>query len=73
MLGYEVLTPIAEPSYTEDITAVLDRKLAALACYRSGEHGRPAAPEPFLSGYRGATTIGGYREAFAVLRAGRVM
>ncbi len=73
-LCYEVLTPIGEPSYTEDITAVLDRKLAALGCYRCTDPARPGGPiEPFLSGFRGAMTTGGYREAFAVIRAGRVI
>jgi N-acetylglucosamine malate deacetylase 1 len=81
ILGYEVWSPIGEPAYLEDISDVLDRKLAALGCYRSqsraakgdgqASHVGPAAA--FLPGFRGATTTGGYREAFAVLRAGRVI
>jgi LmbE family N-acetylglucosaminyl deacetylase len=35
VLGYEVWAAIGQPVYFEDITAVLDRKLAALACYGS--------------------------------------
>jgi N-acetylglucosamine malate deacetylase 1 len=81
ILGYEVWSPIGEPAYLEDISDVLERKLAALDCYRSqsraakgdgqASHVGPAAA--FLPGFRGATTTGGYREAFAVLRAGRVI
>lgn len=81
ILGYEVWSPISQPAYLEDISEVLERKLAALACYQSqssaakgdgqAEHVGPAAA--FLSGFRGATTTGGHREAFAVLRAGRVI
>lgn len=81
VLGYEVWSPISEPGYHEDITAVLDRKLAALACYQSqaaavkgpGQASHVGPPAGFLSGFRGAVTIGGHREAFAVLRAGRVI
>lgn len=81
VLGYEVWSPISAPAYSEDISTVLDRKLAALACYRSqaaaakgdGQASHVGSPAAFLSGFRGATTTGGHREAFAVLRAGRVM
>lgn len=81
ILGYEVWSPISEPSYFEDIGTVLDRKLTALACYRSqaaaakgdGQASHVGPPAVFLSGFRGATTTGGHREAFAVLRAGRVI
>lgn len=81
VLGYEVWTPIQEPQYGEDITAVVDAKIAALTCYQSqaatakgvgqadyiGQNGR------FLSGYRGAMSVGGHRESFQVLRLGQVI
>lgn len=80
VLAYEVWSPIGEPSYTEDITTVISRKLAALACYDSqssrakGEgqatHVGPATSH--LSAFRGAITTGGHREAFVVLRISRV-
>jgi N-acetylglucosamine malate deacetylase 1 len=81
VLGYEVWSPIPEPSYLEDIGGVLDRKLAALACYQTqssaakgtGQASNVGPAAAFLPGFRGATTTGGYREAFAVLRAGRVI
>jgi len=81
VLGYEVWSPIREPAYLEDIDGVLDRKLAALACYQSqaraakgiGQASHVGAPAAFLSGFRGAVTTGGHREAFTVLRAGRVI
>lgn len=80
ILGYEVWTPITHPEYCEDITPVVDRRTRALAQYASqaaaakghrqadyiGESAR------FLPGYRGAMSVGGYREAFQVLRLGRV-
>jgi LmbE family N-acetylglucosaminyl deacetylase len=77
ILGYEVWSPIAEPAYTEDITAMVDRKIAALGCYSSQAGGKqtthvgPAGVS--LSAYRGATRTGGHREAFAVLRVGSVV
>ena len=81
VLGYEAWSPVREPAYLEDIDGALDRKLAALACYRSqaagakgeGQATHVGAPAGFLSGFRGATTTGGHREAFMVLRAGRVI
>jgi LmbE family N-acetylglucosaminyl deacetylase len=67
--------------YFEDITAVVDRKLVALACYGSqaavtkgagqASHVGPAAAH--LTGWRGASTTGGHREAFTVLRLGQVI
>lgn len=80
ILGYEVWTPITAPQYTEDITTVIDRKIAALACYQSqtaaGKGPRQAdyigESARHLPGYRGAMTTGGYREAFTVLRLGRL-
>jgi LmbE family N-acetylglucosaminyl deacetylase len=81
VLGYEVWSPIREPAYFEDIDGVMDRKLAALACYRSqtpaakgtGQASHVGAPAAFLPGFRGAVTTGGHREAFTVLRADRVI
>jgi LmbE family N-acetylglucosaminyl deacetylase len=81
VLGYEVWSPISEPGYYQDITAVLPRKLEALACYQSqaaaakgpGQATHAGPPAAFLSGFRGAVTTGGHREAFAVLRACRVI
>ncbi len=79
--GYEVWSPISEPAFLEDITVVLDRKLAALACYRSqaagakgdGQASHVGSAAASLAGFRGATTAGGHREAFAVLRVDRVI
>lgn len=81
VLGYEVWSPVAEPQYGEDITAVLEHKLAALDCYRSqtatahsdkqADYVGPAAA--CLSRYRGAMSTGGHRECFQVLRLGQVM
>ena len=81
VLGYEVWAAIGQPVYFEDITAVLDRKVAALACYTSqttdakgpgqASHVGPAGTH--LSGWRGASTTGGHREAFTVLRLGQVI
>ncbi len=81
VLGYEVWAAISQPAYFEDITVVLDRKLSALACYGSqaarakgtgqASHVGPAAAH--LTGWRGASTTGGHREAFTVLRLGQVI
>ena len=82
VLGYEVWAPIITPAYLVDISpAQIERKLAALTCYRSqgntekgasqASHIGPAALH--LSGFRGATTTGGHREAFTVLRLGKVL
>ncbi|MEV6350266.1 PIG-L deacetylase family protein [Actinoplanes sp. NPDC051851] len=78
VLGYEVWQPITAPPYHRDVSAVLPRKLAALACYHSQSaavkgHGQSQQAGPggtLLSAWRGATTTGGHREAFAVLRLG---
>lgn len=79
MLGYEVWAPIASPAYLEDIEAFAQAKRAALGCYSSQQnkgHGQATHVGPAglaLSAYRGAITIGGHREAFSVLRLGRVI
>ena len=81
VLGYEVWAAISQPVYFEDITAVLDRKVAALACYASqttetkgpGQASHVGPGGVHLSGWRGASTTGGHREAFTVLRLGQVI
>lgn len=81
VLGYEVWTAIGRPVYFEDITAVIDRKLAALAHYTSqsglvkgaGQASHVGPDAACLSGWRGASTTGGHREAFTVPRLGRVV
>jgi LmbE family N-acetylglucosaminyl deacetylase len=64
-LAYEIWTPMAAPDYAEDITAFMDRKLAAIGCYRSQlrqlsyDHGIAG-----LNAYRGAFLAGSqYAEA----------
>ncbi|MFD8560562.1 PIG-L deacetylase family protein [Streptosporangium canum] len=81
ILGYEVWTPISHPEYGEDITPVLEQRTAALAQYGSqsaaakgeGQADYIGRAARFLPGYRGAMSVGGYREAFQVLRLGRVI
>ncbi|MGH3719622.1 MAG: PIG-L deacetylase family protein [Pseudonocardiaceae bacterium] len=81
VLGYEVWAAIGQPVYFEDITAVLDRKLTALACYGSqtagakgvGQAGHVGPAAAHLTGWRGASTTGGHREAFTVPRLGQVI
>ena len=78
ILGYEVWTPIADPQYSEDITEQIELKVTAASCYRSQSASAKGDRQPtyagpaarHLPGYRGAMTIGGYREAFQVLRLG---
>lgn len=66
VLAYEIWTPMAAPDYAEDITPVIDRKLAAIGCYSSQlrqlayDHGIAG-----LNAYRGAF-LGGSRYAEAV-------
>jgi LmbE family N-acetylglucosaminyl deacetylase len=66
ILAYEIWTPMAQPDYAEDITPVMDRKLAAIGCYASQlqqlpyDHGIAG-----LNAYRGAF-LGGCRYAEAV-------
>lgn len=77
VLGYEVWTPIHAPAFLRDVTDQVAAKLSALECYRSQSpagkgpgQATHVGPVAWLSGFRGATTTGGYREAFAVLRLG---
>lgn len=59
LLGYEVWSPVSWPHHSEDIGAVFDQKLAALACHES-----QAAQVPYaqiisgLSSFRGGMTLG---------------
>jgi|HubBroStandDraft_1064217.scaffolds.fasta_scaffold42608_1 LmbE family N-acetylglucosaminyl deacetylase len=79
VLGYEVWSPISRPAYLEDIGEFAAARVAALGCYSSqtgkgagqATHVGPAGLA--LAAYRGATTTGGHREAFSVLRIGRVL
>jgi LmbE family N-acetylglucosaminyl deacetylase len=79
VLGYEVWSPISRPSYLEDITAFTAAKAAALGCYSSqagkgtGQATHVGPTGLALAAHRGAATAGGYREAFTVIRAGRVL
>jgi N-acetylglucosamine malate deacetylase 1 len=81
VLGYEVWAPIGEPGYAEDITGVLERKLAAVGCYSSqaptakgaGQATHVGPDAAWLSGWRGAASVGGHREVFTVLRAERLL
>lgn len=74
ILAYEVWTPLQEVSYVEDVTAVVDAKLAALEL-----HATQVADIDYvdavkgLNRYRGAMTgKGRYCECFQVMRAGVV-
>jgi len=78
VLAYEVWTPIQNFQYTEDITSVIDEKIAALKCYGS-QNANNKGPSTYigeaarsLPAYRGAMSIGGYREAFQILRLSRL-
>lgn len=55
LFGYEVWTPLPEWDHVEDVSEVIDLKLAAIACYESQraafDYGRAAAG---LAQYRGA-------------------
>lgn len=80
VLGYEVWSAIPQPPYLHSIDEFVDRKLAAMACYSSQGEGAKGSGQAThvgpaglaLSAYRGASTVGGHREAFAVLRLGAV-
>lgn len=66
IVAYEIWTPMASPDYAEDVSLVMDRKLAAISCYASQQeqlaYGRGIAG---LNAYRGAF-LGGCRYAEAV-------
>lgn len=78
VLGYEVWQPIRRPAFLRDVTAYTDRKVRALGCYESqspavkgaGQSSQVGPGGTTLSGWRGVTTTGGFREAFDVLRLG---
>ncbi|MEH1129601.1 PIG-L deacetylase family protein [Micromonospora sp. CPCC 206061] len=81
ILGYEVWTPITQPALLRDIAPVVERKLAALGRYRTQTVGAKGAGQStlvgpacmHLTGFRGASTTGGHREAFTVLRLREVI
>jgi LmbE family N-acetylglucosaminyl deacetylase len=79
VLGYEVWSPISRPSYLEDISAFTAAKTAALGCYSSqagkgpGQAAHVGPAGLALAAHRGAATAGGHREAFTVIRAGRIL
>jgi len=68
LLGYEVLTPLSEYDYAEDISLVMDRKLAAIRAYRSQlnqfRYDRAARA---LAQFRGAVAgMGRHAEVFQI-------
>lgn len=69
VLGYEVWTPLARFQYVEDVSGVIDEKVAAMRCYRSQlRHGPWDEAIRGLAAYRGAMAQGaGHAEVFAVL------
>jgi LmbE family N-acetylglucosaminyl deacetylase len=73
-LGYEVWTPLARVTYAEDVTAIIERKLAALALHRSQVADVAYADAVRgLNRFRGAMIgAGTYCECFEVLRADRL-
>lgn len=78
VLAYEVRSPLEKYQYTEDISDVINKKIAALKLYRSQSASAGNVSDfvsekgKFLSGYRAAMTVGDYREAFQVLRIGNI-
>jgi LmbE family N-acetylglucosaminyl deacetylase len=56
ILAYEVWTPMTTPDYTEDISSVMERKLAAIRCYASQLQQLPYD--------RGIAGLNAYRGAF---------
>lgn len=75
VLAYEVWTPLAKYQYLENITNFVEQKVDALRAYRSQSYATKrqatyAGPAGVaLAAYRGAMSLGGYAEAFEVLRA----
>lgn len=71
ILGYEVWTPIARPQMHVDITAVLPRKMNAVAAYGSQLQVHDyAEASAGLARYRGAMMAGcTYAEVFTIERA----
>ncbi|WP_413754807.1 PIG-L deacetylase family protein [Streptomyces sp. MMBL 11-3] len=74
VLGYEVWSPLAAPSYLHTLDPPdVAAKEAALACYVTQVKGQGEADYASggglaLARFRGAMTSGGHREAFAALR-----
>lgn len=69
-LGYEIWTPIARPDRIVDISAVMERKLEAVRCYRCQlEYWPYDRAVEGLNAYRGALFEGvEYGEAFTALK-----
>lgn len=69
MLGYEVWTPLATHDQVEDITPVMECKLAAITAYRSQlDHFRYDRAIRGLNQYRGALAARtDFAEVFASL------
>jgi N-acetylglucosamine malate deacetylase 1 len=66
ILAYEIWTPMVMPDYAEDVTPVMERKLAAVRCYGSQLQQLPYDEGiAGLNAYRGAF-LGGCRFAEAV-------
>jgi N-acetylglucosamine malate deacetylase 1 len=67
--GYEIWTPVARPDRTVDISAVMERKLEAVRCYRCQlEYWPYDRAVEGLNAYRGALFEGvDYAEAFVSL------
>jgi N-acetylglucosamine malate deacetylase 1 len=66
--GYEIWTPHTFFQHLEDVTSVMDRKLAAIRCHKSQvEDIRYDDAIAGLNRYRGAIAGCGYAEAFATL------
>src|SRR5207245_2058906 len=68
LLGYEVLTPLSEYDYAQDISLVMDRKLEAIRAYRSQFEQLPYdRAARALAQFRGAVAgMGRYAEVFQI-------
>lgn len=70
VLGYEVWTPLRRADYVQDITSVLEDKVAAMRCYPS-QMRLQAWDQAIrgLAGYRGCMTMSfGQAEVFAIVK-----
>jgi len=73
ILAYEVWTPLSSPSYLEDITAFLEKKMEALREHKTQAIDRYEAAYRGMNAYRGAMHgTGKYAEAFQVIRIPRL-
>jgi len=75
LLGYEVWTPIQEPQYSVDISAQMERKLAALRQHKSQlENVQYDEAVAGLNRYRGIMTKAGkYAECFEVMKTSLIL